>query len=141
MDLNILIFLSCICLLFIMGRIFIVPIKWILKLVFNSILGGVLIWIINLVGATWGFHIGLNLYTSILVRIIRNTRCDMFGSHKIVINIKKSTYKYYVYFLDACKIIKLNFFIKITICESMTFEFIARLNSMNYVLYLCYIFI
>lgn len=67
MDSNTLIIISCICILFVVGRIFIVPIKWILKLVFNSILGGVLIWIINLIGGIWGFHIGLNLYTSLLV--------------------------------------------------------------------------
>lgn len=70
MNINILIFVSCICMLFIIGRIFIVPIKWILKLAFNSILGGILIWIINLIGGTWGFHIGLNIYTSILVGIL-----------------------------------------------------------------------
>lgn len=63
--------------LFVIGRIFIVPIKWILKLVCNSILGGVLIWIINLIGGAWGFHIGLNIYTSVLVRFFRNTRCDI----------------------------------------------------------------
>ena len=44
------------------------------------------------IGSDIRYNIGLNLYTSILVRIIRNTRCDMFGSHKIVFNIKKSTY-------------------------------------------------
>ena len=70
MNLNVLIFISCICMAFIIGRIFILPIKWILKIVFNSILGGVLIWIINLVGGMWGFHIGLNIYTSLLVGIL-----------------------------------------------------------------------
>lgn len=70
MDINTLIIISCICILFVIGRIFIVPIKWILKLVFNSILGGLLIGIINLIGGTWGFHIGLNIYTSILVGIL-----------------------------------------------------------------------
>ena len=68
MDINGLIIISCICMMFVFGRIFIVPIKWIFKLVFNSILGGIVIWIINLIGATWGFHIGLNIYTSVLVR-------------------------------------------------------------------------
>ena len=67
MNINILIFISCICLFLIIGKIFIVPIKWILKLIFNSILGGILIYIINFVGANWGFHIGLNFYTSILI--------------------------------------------------------------------------
>ena len=70
MNINILIFISCICLFLIIGKIFIVPIKWILKLIFNSILGGVLIYIINIVGTTCGFHIGLNFYTSILIGIL-----------------------------------------------------------------------
>lgn len=64
--------------LFVIGRIFIVPIKWILKLVCNSVLGGVLIWIINLISGAWGFHIGLNIYTSVLVRLFRYTRCNIF---------------------------------------------------------------
>lgn len=83
MNINILIFISCICMLFLMGRIFIMPIKKILKLVFNSILGGVLIWIINLIGSLWGFHIGLNLYTSIWVRNFRCTRSYFFDCYKI----------------------------------------------------------
>ena len=40
MDYNILTYLACICFLFLFGRIFIVPIKKVLKLVVNSILGG-----------------------------------------------------------------------------------------------------
>ncbi len=68
MDTNILTFLACICFIFIFGRIFILPLKKILKLVFNSILGGISIFVINLVGASFGFHIGLNFFTSILIR-------------------------------------------------------------------------
>ena len=83
MDINTLIIISCICMLFVIGRIFIIPIKWVLKLIFNSILGGVLIWIINLIGASWGFHIGLNIYTSVLVRFFRNSRCNIFDFVKI----------------------------------------------------------
>lgn len=75
MNINILIIISCICILFIVGKIFIIPIKKILKLVFNSILGGVLIYIINLIGGIWKFHIGLNLFTAILVRNIRCSWC------------------------------------------------------------------
>ncbi len=82
MNINLLIFVSCICMLFIIGKIFIVPIKWILKLVFNSILGGLLIYVINLLGAMWEFHIGLNVYTSILIRNFRNTRCYFLNYFK-----------------------------------------------------------
>lgn len=63
---------------FIIGRIFIAPIKWILKLAFNSVLGGVLIWVINIIGGGWGFHIGLNIYTSVLVRYFGYTWCGCF---------------------------------------------------------------
>lgn len=78
MDINALIIISCICILFVIGRIFIIPIKWVLKLIFNSILGGVLIWIINLIGMSLGVHIGLNIYTSIIVRIFRTARGCIF---------------------------------------------------------------
>lgn len=67
---NIIIFLACICFLFILGRIFIIPIKWICKLIFNSILGAVLIYAINLIGSIWGIHIGLNFFTAIIVGIL-----------------------------------------------------------------------
>ena len=49
MDTNIITYLACISFLFLFGKIFIVPIRKILKLVLNSILGGILIWIINIV--------------------------------------------------------------------------------------------
>lgn len=67
---NTIIFLACICFLFIIGKIFIVPIKWISKLIFNSILGALIILAINLIGSIWGFHIGLNLFTAIVVGIL-----------------------------------------------------------------------
>lgn len=70
MDTNLITYLACICFLFIFGRVFIVPVKKILKLVVNSILGGITIFLINLVGGAFGFHIGLNLFTSILVGLL-----------------------------------------------------------------------
>ena len=70
MDNNIITYLACICFIFIFGRIFIVPFKKILKLIINSILGGFTIYIINLIGASFGFHIGLNIFTSILVGLL-----------------------------------------------------------------------
>ena len=63
-------FFACIIILFIVGRIFIVPLKKILKLVINSILGGLLIYIINLIGVAFSFHIGLNIGTSIFVGVL-----------------------------------------------------------------------
>lgn len=70
MDTSLLTYLACICFLFIFGRIFIVPIKKVLKLILNSFLGGILIFLINLIGINFGFHIGLNIFTSILVGLL-----------------------------------------------------------------------
>ena len=70
METNLITYLACICFLFIFGRIFVVPISKVLKLVFNSILGGITIFIINLVGGMWSFHIGLNIFTSVLVGLL-----------------------------------------------------------------------
>lgn len=70
MDNNIITYLACICFIFIFGRIFIVPIKKILKLILNSVLGGLTIFIINLIGANFGFHIGLNIFTSVVVGLL-----------------------------------------------------------------------
>ena len=79
MDTNLITYLACICFIFIFGRIFIVPLKKILKLIFNSILGGITICIINLIGANFGFHIGLNFFTSIVIRIVGITRDSLFN--------------------------------------------------------------
>ncbi len=70
MDTNLITYLACICFLFIFGRVFIVPIKKILKLIINSILGGIVIFLINLIGSTFGFHIGLNFFTSVLIGLL-----------------------------------------------------------------------
>lgn len=70
MDNTIIVYLACICFLFIFGRIFILPLKSILKLILNSILGVVIIYIINVVGRMFSFHIGLNYITIVIVGIL-----------------------------------------------------------------------
>lgn len=70
MNENIITYLACICFIFIFGKIFIVPLKKILKIIFNSILGGICIFLINIIGSNWGFHIGLNIFTSVLIGLL-----------------------------------------------------------------------
>lgn len=71
MDTNVIItFFACVLALFLFGRVLVVPLKTILKIVFNSILGGILIYVINLIGASYNFHIGLNIFTAIFVGIL-----------------------------------------------------------------------
>ena len=71
MDLNtIIIYLACLIVIFIIGKIFIVPLKHIVKLLINSVLGGFLIYIVNVIGGSFGFHIGLNVGTAIFTGLL-----------------------------------------------------------------------
>ena len=71
MDTNmLLIYVACIIGIFIFGKIFIVPIKIIAKLIINSILGVIILYLINLIGGIWGLHIGINVVTTLVVGIL-----------------------------------------------------------------------
>lgn len=65
------IFLICVCFLVFFGKILISPLKKILKILLNSILGGILLFIINYFGNIFfGFQIGVNIWTSLFVGIL-----------------------------------------------------------------------
>ena len=83
---NILTFVACIIFLFIFGRIFILPLKSIMKLIINSILGGILIVIINAVGANFGFHIGVNIITSMFVGLLGLPGAGLLIILQIILN-------------------------------------------------------
>ena len=72
---SIITFLACIFFIFVLGKLFIIPLKHILKLILNSIFGGILLWIINIIGANFSFHIGINLFTCIFVGILGIPGC------------------------------------------------------------------
>ena len=63
-------FITCIIFLLIFGKVLLLPMKKIIYLVLHSLLGGVIIWIINIVGTSFGFHIGLNVISAILVGLL-----------------------------------------------------------------------
>lgn len=50
---TLLIYISCIIGIIIVCKIFIVPIKWIFRIVANSILGSLLLYLINIVGTNF----------------------------------------------------------------------------------------
>lgn len=66
----VLIFIACIAILVVFGKSFAWPMKLITKLIINSALGALLIFIINLVGTSFNFHIGLNVINSVIVGIL-----------------------------------------------------------------------
>jgi inhibitor of the pro-sigma K processing machinery len=53
--------------LFFIGRLFLVPLKIILKLIYNCLLGAILLMAVNFIGRTIGFSIPLNIFSAALV--------------------------------------------------------------------------
>lgn len=53
--------------LLIIGRLFLVPMRFILKLVYNALIGGIVLVIINYLGGYFGFHLPFNILTAFLV--------------------------------------------------------------------------
>ncbi len=74
---TIIIFLGCIISIILFGKIFVLPIKMIIKLIINSILGGIIIVVINWIGTAFNLHIGLNIFTAIFVRNTWNSRSNI----------------------------------------------------------------
>ena len=62
-DYAFLLYIGCIIMILIIGKIFIWPLKKVFKLVINSIIGAILLYIINIIGVNFNFHIGLNWWT------------------------------------------------------------------------------
>jgi len=57
-DINVVIaFVFGLFLLYLIGRVFLMPIKLVFKLIYNGIIGGIMLWALNFVGAYVGFTI------------------------------------------------------------------------------------
>ncbi|HHW01841.1 MAG TPA: pro-sigmaK processing inhibitor BofA [Thermoanaerobacterales bacterium] len=54
-------------LLYMIGRVLIVPLRIVLKLVYNAIIGGVVLVILNFLGGYVGLYIAINPITALLV--------------------------------------------------------------------------
>lgn len=46
-------------------RMLVVPMRWLFLLVYNGVIGGLILWIINLVGGYADFHLALNPMTAL----------------------------------------------------------------------------
>lgn len=63
-------FIACILIILVFGKNFYLPIKRVVKLIANSVLGTLIIFVINLVGTSFDFHIGLNIFNAVVVGIL-----------------------------------------------------------------------
>lgn len=88
MDVNIIItVVICIIFLLIFGKIFLLPVKKIFKLVINTGLGALAIFVINTIGTSFGFHIGLNIINALIVGILGIPGAALLILLKIFCNI------------------------------------------------------
>ena len=62
--------ISGIIILFVLGRLLMIPIKIAMKLVYNTLIGGVVLIITNFIGNIFGFHIALNIVSALTVGIL-----------------------------------------------------------------------
>ncbi len=59
-----------VAILFIVLKLLALPMKLIIKLVINGLVGGIIIFVVNLIGANVGFMINLNWITALIVGIL-----------------------------------------------------------------------
>ncbi len=62
--------LFLILLVFLVGRILFIPLRWVLKLGYNSLLGFISLWIFNLIGSFVDFHLPINIVTVLIAGIL-----------------------------------------------------------------------
>lgn len=55
-----------IVLLYIVGRMFFMPLKLVFKLIYNGLIGGAMLWAVNFVGGHFGFTVAINPMTALL---------------------------------------------------------------------------
>lgn len=70
-DFNVIIaFAFGIILIYVVGRLFLMPIKLVIRLVFNAVIGGAMLWVVNYIGAHFGFFIAINPITALIAGIL-----------------------------------------------------------------------
>ena len=73
MDIEMGVFLTfggALILILLLGRVLLIPIKMLGKLILNSILGAVIVMVINFVGMSFGFVIPLNIINAVIVGVL-----------------------------------------------------------------------
>ena len=59
-----------IILIVLLGRMFLMPIKIIFRLIYNALIGGAMLWLINYAGAYIGFNIAINPITALIAGLL-----------------------------------------------------------------------
>ncbi|HBG08968.1 MAG: pro-sigmaK processing inhibitor BofA family protein [Limnochordia bacterium] len=57
-------------LLYGLGKMLLIPLRTIFNLIVNAVIGGGVLLLINFVGSFWGFHVGVNPVTALVVGLL-----------------------------------------------------------------------
>ncbi|WP_110955257.1 pro-sigmaK processing inhibitor BofA family protein [Anaerosinus massiliensis] len=52
--------------IYFIGRMFLMPVRIVWKLIYNGVVGGIMLWVVNFVGANFGFEIGINVLSALV---------------------------------------------------------------------------
>ena len=63
-------YLLGILLILLFGRVLLIPLKIVFKLIYNGLIGGLTLWLINLVGINFGFVLPITVWTALLVGLL-----------------------------------------------------------------------
>lgn len=53
-------------LIYVLGRMFFMPLKLVFKLLYNALIGGVMLWVVNFLGGYIGFTLTINPLTALV---------------------------------------------------------------------------
>ncbi|MGE5472876.1 MAG: pro-sigmaK processing inhibitor BofA family protein [Ignavibacteriales bacterium] len=56
--------------LYVIGRVLIFPVKILIKLIVNGVLGGAILWLLNIFGSSFGINIGINVVTALIAGLL-----------------------------------------------------------------------
>lgn len=56
-----------IVLILLLGFFLVIPLKIVFRLVYNGLIGGIVLWLVNLLGAQFGFILPITVWTALLV--------------------------------------------------------------------------
>lgn len=57
-------------LLYVIGRLMLIPLRVIFNLIVNTVIGGAMLLIANLIGGIWGIYIGINPITALVAGLL-----------------------------------------------------------------------
>lgn len=52
--------------IYMVGKMFLMPVRLVWKFIYNGIIGGAMLWLVNLIGANFDFEIGINIISALV---------------------------------------------------------------------------